>query len=141
MKFNNIQMIIKQTMKDNAIYNALLPRSHVSVLTMNVRGRAITNTDIQAIALDELYDNLSRGLFYIIQLFQFPFVSKKTLENIEGAIKNGNSEKLTTQCTQDQEKQNKCTTRYQLDITMRKKIQITQIRHESSSKSAEMLLS
>ena len=26
-------------MKDNAIYNALLPRSHVSVLTMNVRGR------------------------------------------------------------------------------------------------------
>ena len=32
-------MIIKQTVKDNAIYNALLPRSHVSVLTMNMRGR------------------------------------------------------------------------------------------------------
>jgi len=36
-----------------------------------------------------------------------------------------NSEKLLTQGTQDEEKQNKNTTQYVLDITMRKQTQIT----------------
>jgi hypothetical protein len=36
-----------------------------------------------------------------------------------------NPEKLATQGTQDEEKQNKNTTQYVLDITIRKKTQIT----------------
>ena len=36
-----------------------------------------------------------------------------------------NSEKLATQGTQDEEKQNTNTTQYVLDITMRKQAQIT----------------
>jgi len=36
-----------------------------------------------------------------------------------------NSEKLATYVTQDEEKQNKNTTQYVLDTTMRKQIQIT----------------
>ena len=36
-----------------------------------------------------------------------------------------NQEKLATQDTQDEEKQNKNTTQYTLDTTMRKKTQIT----------------
>ena len=46
------------------------------------------------------------------------------LENTEGAIKKDNPEKLVTQGTQDEEKQNKNTTQYVLDTTMRKQTQI-----------------
>jgi hypothetical protein len=41
------------------------------------------------------------------------------------AIKNGYSEKLATYGTQDEEKQNKNTTQYVSDTTIRKQIQIT----------------
>jgi hypothetical protein len=43
------------------------------------------------------------------------------LENTERAIKNGQSRE-TTQGTQDEEKQNKNTTQYVLDTTIRKEI-------------------
>ena len=49
---------------------------------------------------------------------------KKTLENTEGEIAKGdNPEKLATQDTQGEEKQNKNTT-YVLDTTMHKQTQI-----------------
>ena len=48
------------------------------------------------------------------------------LENTEGAIKNGQSRETT----QDEEKQNKNTTQYVLDTTIRKETQITNMRHE-----------
>ena len=44
-------------------------------------------------------------------------------ENTEGESLMDNPEKLTTYGTQNKEKQNKNTTQYVLDITMRKKIQ------------------
>ena len=46
-------------------------------------------------------------------------------ENTEGAIKMDNPEKLATQDPQDEEKQNKNTTQYLLDTTIRKQTQIT----------------
>ena len=54
------------------------------------------------------------------------------LENTEGTMKcketsKSNPEKLATQGTQDEEKQNKNTTQYVLDTTMRNQTQITQI--------------
>ena len=50
-------------------------------------------------------------------------VSKQTLKNIKGAIKNEqcNSEKLATQDTHDEEEQNKNTTLYVLDTTTQNK--------------------
>ena len=49
-----------------------------------------------------------------------------TLQNTEGAIKkNNNPEKLATQGTQDEEKQNKNTTQYVLGTIMHKQTQIT----------------
>ena len=59
------------------------------------------------------------------------------LENTEGTMKcretsKSNPEKLATQGTQDEEKQNKNTTQYVLDTTMRKQTQITLIRQEPS---------
>ena len=48
-----------------------------------------------------------------------------SVENTEGVIKMDNREKLATQSTQDEEKQNKNTTQYALDTTMRKQTQIT----------------
>ena len=48
-----------------------------------------------------------------------------------------NPEKLATQGTQDEDKQNKNTTRNVLDTTMRKQAQITSIRHEVSYKRTE----
>ena len=47
------------------------------------------------------------------------------LENIEGPSKMDNPEKLATQCTQDDEKQNTNATQYVLDTTIRKQTQIT----------------
>ena len=47
------------------------------------------------------------------------------LDNVEGTIKNGQSEKLATYDTRDKDKQNKNTTQYVLDITTRKQTQIT----------------
>ena len=47
-------------------------------------------------------------------------------ENTEGAIKKSdNPEKLSTLCTQDEDKQNKNTTQYVLDTTLCKHIQTT----------------
>jgi hypothetical protein len=43
-------------------------------------------------------------------------------------------EKLATLGTQDENKRSKNTTQYMLDPTIRKQIQITQIRYESSYK-------
>ena len=43
--------------------------------------------------------------------------------------------------TQDGEKQNKNTTQYVLDTTMRKQTQITKIRHESFYKQLDVILS
>ena len=43
----------------------------------------------------------------------------------KGQSKMDNPEKLATQGTQDEEKQNKITTQYVLDTTMHKQIQIT----------------
>ena len=43
----------------------------------------------------------------------------------EGQSKMDNPEKLATQCTQDEEKQNKNTTLYVLDTNIRKQTQIT----------------
>ena len=59
------------------------------------------------------------------------------LENTEGTMKcretgKSNPEKLATQGTQDEEKQNKNTTQYVLDTTMRKQTQITLIRQGPS---------
>jgi hypothetical protein len=48
--------------------------------------------------------------------------SFKNLENTEVAIKIGYSEKLATYGTQDEEKQNKNTTQYVSDTTIRKQI-------------------
>ena len=48
-----------------------------------------------------------------------------------------NPEKLATQGTQDEDKQNKNTTQHVLDTTTRKQTQITYIRHESSYKQLE----
>ena len=56
------------------------------------------------------------------------------LENTEGAIKNGQSKETT----QDEEKQNKNTTQYVLDTTIRKETQITNMRHEPSYKQLEV---
>ena len=56
------------------------------------------------------------------------------LENTEGAIKNGQSRETT----QDEEKQNKNTTQYVLDTTIRKETQITNMRHETSYKQLEV---
>jgi len=50
-----------------------------------------------------------------------------------------NSEKLATQRTQDDEKQNKNTTQYVLDTTLRKQTQITYIRYEPSYKELEVM--
>jgi hypothetical protein len=52
------------------------------------------------------------------------------LENTDGVMKyretvKSKPEKLATQGTQDEEKQNKNTTQYVLDTTMRKQTQIT----------------
>ena len=51
--------------------------------------------------------------------------NRKTLANTEGAIKMDNIEKLTTQGTQDEDKQKKNTTQYVLDTTIRRQTQIT----------------
>ena len=42
------------------------------------------------------------------------------MEKTEGEIKNGQSEELATQGAQDEDKQNKNTTQYILDTTIRK---------------------
>jgi len=47
------------------------------------------------------------------------------LENTEGAIQMDNSEKLATQGTQDEGKQNTNTTQYVLDTTLLKQTRIT----------------
>ena len=47
------------------------------------------------------------------------------LENTESAITTDTPEKLATQGTQDEEKQNKNKTHYVLDTTVRKRKQIT----------------
>ena len=52
----------------------------------------------------------------------------------KGQSKMDNPENLATQGTQDEDKQNKNTTQYVLDITIRKQTQITQIRHDPSYK-------
>jgi hypothetical protein len=52
-------------------------------------------------------------------------IKQDNLENTEGAIKQNNLEKLVIKCTQDEEKQNKCTTQYVLETTMHKQTQIT----------------
>ena len=49
-----------------------------------------------------------------------------------------NAEKLVTQDTQEEERQNKDTKQYVLDTTMRKQAQITLIRQESSHKQLEV---
>ena len=49
---------------------------------------------------------------------------KETLENIEGAIKNGKSRETGNIGSKDKEKQNKNTTQYVLDTTIRKQTQI-----------------
>ena len=46
-------------------------------------------------------------------------------ENTERAIKMDNPEKLAIHVTQDEEKQNKNTTQYELDTTIHKQTQIT----------------
>jgi hypothetical protein len=61
------------------------------------------------------------------------------LENTEGAIKNGHPDKLTTYGPKDEENQNKNTTQYVLDITLRKHTQITYIRHAPSYKVASIM--
>jgi len=43
-----------------------------------------------------------------------------------------NPEKLTTNCTQERDKQNKNTLQYMLDTTIRKQTQITSIRHANN---------
>ena len=55
---------------------------------------------------------------------------KITLENSEGAIKNGQSRETRNLGSKNVYKQNKITTQYVLDTTRRKQTQITQIRHE-----------
>jgi len=55
---------------------------------------------------------------------------KKTLENSEGAITNGESRETGNLGSKDVYKQNKITTQYVVDTTRRKQTQITQIRHE-----------
>ena len=59
------------------------------------------------------------------------------LENIEGAIKTNNPEKLATHGTQDEEKQNKNTTHYVVNTTLCYRTQITSKRHESCYKQLE----
>ena len=49
-----------------------------------------------------------------------------------------NPEKLATYGTEDDDKQNKITTQYVVDITIRKQSQITLIRHEPSYKQLEV---
>ena len=49
-----------------------------------------------------------------------------------------NPEKLATQGTEDNEKENKNTTQFVLDTTTRKQTQITYIRHEPSYKQLEV---
>jgi len=61
-----------------------------------------------------------------------------TLANTEGAIKTDNPEKLATYGTQDEEKQNKNTTHYVLDTTLRKRTQITSKIHECCYKELEV---
>ena len=52
-----------------------------------------------------------------------------------GQSKMDNPDKLATQITEkDAEKQNRNTTQYVFDITIRKQTQITQMRHEPSYK-------
>ena len=51
-----------------------------------------------------------------------------------------NPEKLATQGTQDEEKQNKDTTQYVLDTTMRKHTQLTQKRHGPSYKQLKVTM-
>jgi hypothetical protein len=66
---------------------------------------------------------------YIISKFMvfkgFFFKSTLTLENTEGTIKMDNPEKLVTYGTHGEEKQNKNTTQYVLDIPTRQQTQIT----------------
>ena len=55
-----------------------------------------------------------------------PFVANKRqrIQRIpKGQLKMNNPEKLATQSTQDEEKQNKNTTQYELNTTMRKQTQ------------------
>ena len=52
------------------------------------------------------------------------------LENNEGAIKNGQSRE-TDNGTEDEGKQSKNTTQYELDTTLRKQTQLISIRNES----------
>ena len=49
-----------------------------------------------------------------------------------------NIEKLETKCTQDEDKQNKNTTQYVLDTTIRKHTKTTQIRSNPSYKQLEV---
>ena len=49
-----------------------------------------------------------------------------------------NPEKLATQDTQDEDKQDKNTTQYVLDTTIRKQTQITEITYEPSYKQLEV---
>ena len=57
------------------------------------------------------------------------------LQNTEREIQKDNPEKLATQGTQDEEKQNKSTIQYMLDITIRNQ---TQIRHVPFYKQLEV---
>ena len=58
------------------------------------------------------------------RLSQNSFANKRQ-KILKGTIKMDNPEKLATQCTQDEDKQNKNTTQYVLDTTIRKQTQIT----------------
>ena len=56
------------------------------------------------------------------------------VDNTERKSKMDKPEKLATYGTQDNDKENKNTTQYVFDITMRKQTQIRSIRHEPSYK-------
>ena len=64
-----------------------------------------------------------------------------TLEKQIGQSIMDNAENLATLCTQDEDKQsnnNKNTTQYVLDTTIRKQTRLTQIRHKPSYKQLEV---
>ena len=78
--------------------------------------------------------HISRLRYVNISIIFFLFISfsKINVRETEGAIKMDNPEKLERYDTQDEEKQNKTTRQYVLDIIIRKQTKIAKIRHKAS---------
>ena len=77
-----------------------------------------------------------RGILYMFLSLHISVNKRYRIQ--KGQSKMDNSEKMASSGTQDEDKKNKNTTQYILDINIRKQTQISLIRHELPNKQLEI---